>query len=135
MKKKALLLGAALLLLGMAGMTGIASCTSYEVADTPCNEDPSVCSDGQTCWFDESSVKCLKAGSNPDGMHCESLVGVATCADGLGCFKTAGMPEGICRPFCDKGNQGSCADGSPCQRLLLSIDGNDYYFDFCAPSN
>lgn len=87
---------------------------------TPCNEDPSTCGAGETCWPNESfEPVCQPSGTAQDGDECEGLA-VAECGEGLWCLPPSGEEPGVCTPLCDLDDgDPACPDGRECLQGLL----------------
>jgi len=108
MRKIALLVGLSLALVMAcdddSGFTAGSSGAGGSEA-TPCNEDPSVCPAGQTCWFTDEETSydftCLNSGVSTVGETCLAALGMPTCTDGLMCFMQQGQPSGVCTEWCN----------------------------------
>jgi hypothetical protein len=87
----------------------------------PCNQDPWVCSAGQTCWpATETTFACLNSGAGAVGDVCDDTIGMATCGAGLACLQPPGAASGTCVAYCDNTDTShACPSGQTCDAALL----------------
>ena len=82
-------------------------------SDSGCAANPLSCPTGETCGIADAAatkLACLPSGPGQLGDTCKSLVGTATCADGLVCLMLVGQTSGTCTSFCDTDHPCSGSD-------------------------
>jgi hypothetical protein len=130
----------AVLLGGVLGGCSTASSSS----GTACNQDPSICGAGQTCWVERCSCpstpnqstackasactqfdfECLPGQpAGLPGQNCDNTIGKVTCGAGQACVQEmdAGGGFGVCAAYCDPTAVGSCAPGYSCVEVGVGL--------------
>lgn len=132
-----------LLLLALA----VGSCggtSDDDSAPASCTEAPSKCPAGTVCWLDDGvagtySCQPARAGAT-QGASCQNLVKQPTCAEGLACFPSDTLGNGVCEPFCSvtSPTPGQCAppsSGGQCVELRLETNPKYPVYVCSAPSS
>lgn len=108
------------LVAAMLGAFVFQACSSSGSSNqsTPCNDDPSVCATGTTCWPTDAVPHFACLASDPaNGFRasCQDSIGKATCSDGLTCDATGSSSGGTCTYFCNPANPTPCPQGYSCR--------------------
>jgi hypothetical protein len=104
----------------------------------PCNEDPWICPQGQTCWIhSDFTFQCLNSGPGAPGAPCAAIVGTPQCTDLHICLTAADPNDGICTPFCDPFDTNrACVGPATCRAAMFQVPNSEQQIGpihMCAP--
>ena len=118
------------LLVAQAMLLG--GCEADPVGPKPCNEEPSQCTNGETCWPNQGSTafECLGGGAGKFGDTCQLVAGAPTCGEGLICITAQGSASGACTSYCNPPSH-ECLSAYECSAFTLGKGGTP--LKACAP--